>query len=427
MKRFYFIYFLILLAFGGCKDEFEHQDSRDDFKGTEEAKGHVSYKDLYQGDGTELPLAGKKVYLTYSKPDTDTTNYLYYTVTDAQGNFHFSHLYDDKEYILFTRDTIGGVIFSSFTQFTPPGENLNIIATNDAFRQTGIVFIVKDQNEQPLKGARVCVFNNEQLFLGDTCEGSIANVPTDDQGRAVLYNLKGGQYFIKARATAGATLLRGEKTLPYEPKGIIPVEINLSPTTTAKNGIEVVTVDQRGNVLPLSQLCLFNNPDLFRSDSCSKAIQQTPTNSNGAHTFTNLTPGRYYILAQQTFRDSLYRGTGTIDVTTTGVQKLILTLQASPIIRNQLNISVVDVFDDPVYQTQVCVFNSQVLFNADTCLGNIDEKLTDRQGSAQFNNLPQGRYYIRARGQFNNLILKGSAIVDLNGSGTTSTRIVVRQ
>ena len=419
------IVLLITTFLMGCAKEFKKQDPKDDFKGAEEVAGRITYKNLHAGNGREEPLAGKKVYLAYLP--SDTANYLYYALTDAQGNFRFDHLYEGKGYTLYTRDTINGVLYTSFTEFTPPKDPINIVAVNDTLRQTGILFYVVDANGQPFPGARLCLFNNEQLFRVDTCSGSIESNTTDALGRVVFYNLKEGRYYAKVKTMAGNTFLKADTAFQYQPNAVTPLTLRLKATTAAKNGIEVTTVNEQNNSMPGTQLCLFNNPLFFLSDSCSRAIATTATNSNGTYTFSNLEPGRYYLLAQQTFRDSLYRGTGSIDVTAEGVQKTRITLQATSLVKNQLRITVTDEAGSPVAQTQLCLFNSPVLFNADTCLGNIDQKLTDLQGKARFTNLPEGRYYIRARAAFNNLVLKGSDTIDVSNSGTVDRTIIVRQ
>ncbi|HEY1113507.1 MAG TPA: carboxypeptidase-like regulatory domain-containing protein [Chitinophagaceae bacterium] len=419
------IILLIVTYLLGCNKEFKKQDPKDDFKGSEELTGRITFRNLHSGNGREEPLAGKKVYLAYTP--SDTANYLYYTLTDAQGNFRFDHLYEGKGYTLYTRDTINNVLYTSYTEFTPPKDKINIVAVNDTLRQTGILFYVVDANGQPFPGARLCLFNNEQLFLGDTCTGSIGSNTTDTLGRVVFYNIKEGQYYAKVKTNAGNTPLKGDTSFLYQPNAVTPITLRLKTTTSARNGIEVTTVNEQNHIMPNTQVCLFNNPAFFLTDSCTKAIVNTSTNSNGTHMLPNLEPGRYYLLAQQTFRDSLYKGTSIIDVTAVGVQKTRIVLQATSLVKNQIRITVNDETGSPVAQTQLCLFNSQVLFNADTCLGNIDRKMTDLQGKAQFTNLPEGRYYIRARAAFSNLVLKGSDIIDLSQNAAVDRTIFVRQ
>src|SRR5215217_6538577 len=131
----YYIGLIALLCFFGCDEKLQEQDENDDFKGSEEIKGRLMYRNLYSGSNDTLPLAGKKVYLAYSP--SDASNYMYYALTDAQGNFRFTHLYTNKTYDLFTRDTVEGVVFSSFASVTAPQEKVNIVAVNDVLHQTG--------------------------------------------------------------------------------------------------------------------------------------------------------------------------------------------------------------------------------------------------------------------------------------------------
>lgn len=421
--RQHFIYTLLLLALLGCEDSFEEFDREDDFKGTETVKGRITYKDLYAGDGQEKPLAGKKVYLAYAP--SDTASYLYYTLTDGNGNFAFSRLYHNKEYALFTRDTMGGVLYTSFYKVTPAGNEIDMVATNDSVKQNGLFITVVDE-QQPFNGATINVFVNEQLFLADSSAGSIDTKTTDASGRVIFYNLPKGTYYFRVRGRAGNTLFRADTSLTYPARGFTPMTITVRPTPVVKNGIEVRTLDEQGNVLPNAGVCLFNNRTLFLSDTCLGSIDNGNTDNAGRKNFYDLSPGRYYLLSTVRYNNTVYRAADSVEVTEQGIKAVPLVLKGSPEVRNESEITVLDVFDTPVYQTQLCLFNSRVLFAADTCLGNIDQKNTGINGKAIFTNLSAGKYYIRARAQFGDLILKGADSIEVSNTGKIFKTIKVQ-
>lgn len=420
------ITYLLIFFLAACVKD--GKDENDVLKGDSHIYGRVTYIDSYNGPGDEKIAAGRRVYISYTP--TDSSSYIYYVKTDAQGYFSFERLDNKTSYDLFFIDSIDKVQYSAYHTITTPNDSVFIVAKNDTLRQNGILIRVTDTNNEFVADAAVGLYNNDQIFQADTSNTlAIVKATTDMYGRAVFYNLKSGKYYVRGKISYATKKITADAVIQFGGKGIRDYSLVLQPIQQiAEDSLIVKTVDEQGNILPGVGFCVFNNPLLFNTNNCDGNILSSTTNTAGVKNIKDLTAGTYHLLAQGKFQDVSYKGTST--VTLDGVTAKTVTVTLSRITAsNVLGISVRDEAQSPVNGTDLYVFTSRVLFLADTTattLGYIHTTKTNDFGKGSFQNLEAGKYFIRAKAHYGNLLLIGGDTVNVNQTSNIERLIIVK-
>ncbi|MEO5911785.1 MAG: hypothetical protein ABIP95_12920 [Pelobium sp.] len=139
------------------------------------------------------PIKNRLIYISNSP--SDSVNYIYRVSTDSVGQYHFKGLRNDKDYLIFFRDTIKGNFYSVY-QTLKPSENPQTlkatIATKDA---TGAIFKVTDSLGFPVNDAEIYLFRSKVLAEAKNSKGSIYQLKTDVNGEALKTGMNLGEWF----------------------------------------------------------------------------------------------------------------------------------------------------------------------------------------------------------------------------------------
>lgn len=406
---------------------FSCHKSQNDFTGNGSLRGRLSYLNKFNGQTVAIPLAGKTVKLAYAP--SDTLNYLYSTVTDSAGYFSFIRVDEGKQYDIFFQDSVSGIPYAAFVTRQPTNDTVTLLATNDMTVQNGIYVQVLDNNNQKFGPVNICVFNNQTLAEADTCNGSIFKIVTDMNGQGVYYNLAAGTYYLRARLKVGKIVFSGIANVSANATGIAPVNLVLTQEPTAPtNGFEVTLTDVNNSVIKQASVCVFNSRPLYLLDSCDGKMETLTPDSLGKIRLHNIPAGRYYFKAYATFGNTNFGGTDSIDVQASGVATKSLQLSVVPSAPvNGFELQVLDIFNNPVHQTNVCVFNSRALYLLDSCSGSIITLPTDINGKTHYYDLEPGKYYFKAYAVFGNVSLSGTDSVVVLPTGIIQQSILVKQ
>ena len=399
-------------------------DAGDDLKGTGSISGQLSYHDKFNGRGEQRLLPNKKVYLSYIPGDS--VNYVYHATTDAQGNFTFKRVYEDREYMLFFADSMNGIHFSKYLTVKASKDSVKIVAENDTLRQNGMLFYVLDNQLQPLKDVDVGLFNNGELFQSDTTNKlSIEQKKSDMYGRVIFYNYKEGRYYLRAKTGSPAGAISADTSFSFRGAGISSDTILMKTTLSLKNTLLVRTVDEAGKLLPGIPFCLYNNPLLFNVESCVPSNRKETSGADGSLKITNIQPGEYYLYAETKVNNTDYRGKLTVTVNASGQTNADIVLKK--ITPNELVVRAVDEAGNPLPGISVCLFNNPLQFGIESCTGNYKTETTKEDGFAKFNTLTAANYYLYAGFAFNNTEYRGKGMVFVNAAGQTSTDLVLKK
>ncbi|MGN6418317.1 MAG: MSCRAMM family protein [Pseudobacter sp.] len=410
----------------------KEKDLGDVLNGNSNLSGQLLSINKFSGKADAQPMANRRVYLSFAP--SDTTNFIYYVLTDAQGYFTFTRLSKEVDYALFVSDSIGKHKMVAYQEFRPPMDAITLLATNDTLRTSGIVLKVTDLNGDALNGAEVAIYNNEQIFTEDTAYSKyLSKLTSDELGRVIFPDLAADKYFFRGKISYGAKKLSGTATIDYSGKGLKEYLIQLqTPSAPApEDTLTIKTIDDQGGILPNLSFCLFTNPALFNTTICDGNVYTGSTNTAGIKHLTELPAGTYYLLAQGTVQNIAYKGTAIFEWDAKSIKPVTVTL-AKVIPVNSLTVLVRDSTDSPVNSTNLYLFRSKVLFLADTTTtsngtGWIKNTVTDDDGKGIFRDLPEGTYYVRAKAIFGNLFLKGGDTVVLGAGGIESRLIQVKK
>ena len=367
-------------------------------------------------------MANVKIFIAYAP--SDSLNYLYYDITDAQGNFTFRRLKRGTEYLIFVKDSISDVHYSVYAKDTAPASNIQLIAENDTTRRSYVLFYVLNNDREPLEKVSVGLFNNKEVFHSDTTNSlAIETLSTDGYGRVVFKNYQAGKYYLRARYNSPLGQMSTDTSFTFSGKGLHTDTILLKTSPNITNTLKIKVQDESGNLLPNISVCLFNNPLLFNAQTCDGSFKQETTTGNGIDTVNNLPEGNYDAYAAFKQNDIDYKGSSTVTVNSSGESDAIIILK-KVVPDNQLEITVHDDAGTGVNGTNLYFFTSRKLWEADTTLGYILMKTTGDNGKVTINNMAEGKYYIRARAEFGKSLLKGADSVVIFNSPVKFTKLI---
>lgn len=425
MKKLITLFICAILFIIGC-NKFD-DDFVDDLQGDATISGKLNYRDNISGSGELKLMAGRKVFI--GKDTTDYNNYLYYSVTDAQGNFTFKRLKKGGTYLLFVNDTINGIYYSTYITKSAPTDSMTLLAENDTLRQNGMLLYVLNSEQQPLKGAKVWLYNNKEVFESDTVDNanSIKDSATDQYGRVIFYNYKAGNYYLRAKFNSPAGIISADTAFTFSGKGISKNTILLSTSLTIKNTLVLTVVDESGAILPGINCCIFNNPLLFNQEDCEGKYLERSSGADGMIKLTNLQAGNYYLYATFTQGNTHYKGKATIFVNATGKTSvnLILKKETAP---TELLLTAIDNAGTPVNGTHIYFFTSRSLWALDNTAGSVRDVTTDANGSVTVLNMPEGKYYLRARVKLDDqIVMKGADSVNIPAAPAKVSQTILVQ
>ncbi len=195
--------FVLLLsaAFAGSVGCRKYKTVRDDATGGSSIYGRLFLADTLLGTGAPVPLGKQVVFLSYPHDSTVAGNFLLTAKTDSAGYFLFNNLQTDSGYRLLFSDTVNGLVYLADTLVNRAGDDsLPLIARPALDHSTGFKYSFVDRaNGGAIPGVHACVFTSSTLALAagsDTCAGANFQLSSDNQGRASLYGILPGQYYV---------------------------------------------------------------------------------------------------------------------------------------------------------------------------------------------------------------------------------------
>lgn len=250
------------------------------------------------------------------------------------------------------------------------------------------------------------------------------SIVTDKEGYFTFTNLEDKKYDIFFRDTVGGTsFLAFDNRMPGE----APFLLEAHNDDTDQNGFFLVVRDNQNNPVGNSDICVFNNALLAQPDSCTGSIFQLHSDAFGRVVKYNLIPGIYYVGSRVNIRNTVYKQLQSIEVKAAGITTSDLILNPVPSdAKTGFDLLVQDKYGKPLYNCAVCVFNSRVLFEADSCAGSITQMTTNTDGEASLYNISANTYYLRVKGIYGNITLKGEGEL-LVQPDKVSTKIIVAE
>lgn len=199
MKNYTIALFAVIMGLCACK-----KNVNDDLHGSLYIQGRLFSIDSLSKNTTipSVPLGNYYVYLGYASDNG--INYLYKVKTDGDGYFTFTTIDSTKTYLVFSRDTIGGVTY--FNKSNPTKTNVSI--NNMVLKvypsetdQNGMLFTTLDSaSMQPVNACTICLFRSHLLFQADTCQGATFTLTTNANGNASQLNVAKGWYYANFKA-----------------------------------------------------------------------------------------------------------------------------------------------------------------------------------------------------------------------------------
>jgi hypothetical protein len=195
--------------------------------------GKLEYQDIRSGI-RKVP-AGTRVEVQFKSDGKSHYNYSFKTKEDGLYQFEpqvegtyivtvmlvdtidqFSSALVVKEDIDTMRsDETDTVVYKSTDSFEMSKKffkkDTNIITKDISLKQAGTVLKITltDENKNPLRNIRVCIYNNEKLAADNSpyCGGSLAYLSSDENGVVIFTGLEERPYYANARGNVGSVSL----------------------------------------------------------------------------------------------------------------------------------------------------------------------------------------------------------------------------
>lgn len=267
------------------------------------------------------PLGGKTINLLFSE-DTDTLNYRFSTVTDANGYFKFPKINGKKTYRLIYNETVNGKLFRADTiGISIPQEKFELSASLMMTGQTGVIYKAQDTKGNPLGSVTICTSKSPLSYNNNNCDGSLYSSTTDIYGHVSAFGMSAGEYYAVAKATVNNVAYLGKLTFKISDK-VEKRTITLDIQNPVNNTLSVTVVDQNNAPVGGARVCLFTSQIIAARDTCEGSNYSFLTGPSGTGSISNLVPNSYYILADGSVtnykllgRDVVIIGTGTVSKT----------------------------------------------------------------------------------------------------------------
>ncbi len=237
----------------------------------------------------------------------------------------------------------------------------------------------------------------------------IYSVTTDQEGYFTFQYLDANKpYLVFFEDSIGGLLYKGQTPGTTDNAGLRIVAV---PDTKGQNGYSLKVTDTTGGRVAGASICVFNNMAGWNADTCIGSLYGFDVSAEGDAVKYKITPGLYYFLGTAVIGGVYYRGKASVEVKASGIAPV--TLELRPVTATGFELTLTDAYHTPVSNAQICVFRNYTLFAADTCLGNVFELTTDRDGIAKKYDITPGRYYLRNSLQIGDIKLHGLDSVDV--------------
>ncbi len=156
-------------------------------------------------------------------------------------------------------------------------------------------------------------------------------------------------------------------------------------------------------------------------------LNHVTTNDQGRYSFTGIEADKGYIIYAESKPDLKYYGQITYPAKSFEDGKSdTLKLFPSQTAQNGIHLIVRDSIGGPVPKLTAWVFNSAVLFAADSSAGKLFDISTNEYGIGNKYNIAAGTYYLRIKTKIGNLSLSGENTVVVTESGIQNVNIILK-
>jgi hypothetical protein len=272
--------------------------------------GKLQLTDVQTQNVTAKPLASKTVYLCLAE-EYDGLNFLYSNTTDAEGYFKFTGLNKTKNYIVFYKETISGVIFSAKSEILTGPQPKYALQAGLAGGQTGVLATVQDAQGNPIKGATVCFGISPFPASIGVCDGmNYSSAATDELGHGSVFNVSPNTYYALAKISINNVVYTDKVTVPVTAGSLAtPIfKVNTPTSPVISTSLTLQLTDVSGVPLPSGHYCLFTSRTLFRRDTCEVSNYSVNVDATGKGTITNIPAAYYYILGELALKKSKLLG-----------------------------------------------------------------------------------------------------------------------
>jgi len=377
----------------------------DDLSGSSIIRGVVVLYDTLTGPNGFVYTHPIPVYLRYP---SDTSGYLYSTMTNSSGQFSFSGIDNTKAYVAFASLDSAQVQFVG--QFTYPALQTADYVTDtlklwpSQTNQNGISLQLQDTLGDVLAGFKVFIFSSRPLWANSDSLGNVYSLVSDPFGRAVQLNVSPGWYWIHAQGVFHNLTLQGSDSVFVDTQGVTtPRKIITLRTATAAygNGFSLFLTDSAGDPLANASVYVFSSRVLWGSNDSTGNIATLQTDMNGNCILQNLIPGEYYFHAQKALGNLFLQASDSVAVPPLTLKMDSVTLTASPAAYgNGMLFYLEDALGNPLGNCTLYVFSSRVLWQNSDSNGSNFRVRSDYTGKCLLQNIAPGQYYVNALGVF---------------------------
>lgn len=203
--------FIIFGALLACKKV--ELDNHDNY-----IRARVELRDTV--DGQPVSSSTKNFICKLYSNNSDTTDYLYSTVTNEQGYLIFdvpANVARD-EYFVMVSGTVSGEAYTSKLESFKKEDNVFperiIRMTQNITERTYGVLSAMDTTGQVLPGTQFFLYNNTLVAASSFSTDAVYKATADMNGQARIKDLSAGTYYINALADYGNGLVFKAKALP---------------------------------------------------------------------------------------------------------------------------------------------------------------------------------------------------------------------
>jgi len=310
-KLFFFTVTCLLLLSAACKK----QPDFNDLGGHQSLQGTAVLYDTLNGVTSLKLIKNTKVYLAYHP---DPANFIYSTTTNDQGQYTFSGIAPDSNYVIYTRIDTGQIRYYGNLpykagQFVDRQSDTLKAYPTPASGQNVLHLILQDDNKGRLSGYTAWVFNNPGSFAADSSLGHVFDMISNQYGVSNLYNIAANvTYYFRVRARAGKNLWTGEASITVHDGEVATLVMSLVATV---NGVELLIYDATNNPIANAVTYFYRNPTILGLDkNLDNSLFRLTSNAAGFEAAYALDPATYYFHSIKVINKDTLQYVGNVTV-----------------------------------------------------------------------------------------------------------------
>ncbi len=270
---------------------------------------------------------------------------------------------------------------------------------------------------------------NKKVYLsyipGDSVN-YIYYATTDPQGNFTFKRVYDGREYMLFFADSVNGIHFSKYLTVTAPKD--SVKMMAENDTLRQNGMLFYVLDNQLQPLKDVEVGLFNNGELFQSDTTNKlSIEQKRSDMYGRVIFYNYKEGRYYLRAKTSSPAGAISADTSFHFRGAGISADTILMKTTPSLKNTLLVRTVDEAGKPLPGIPFCLYNNPLLFNVESCASSNRKETSGADGTLKITNILPGEYYLYAETKVNNTDYRGKLTLTVNASGQTNADIVLKK